>query len=1140
MANIRKSFNLRSGVQVDEDNLLVNSLGNVGLGTTVPSETLDVRGNIKSVGVVTAIGGFISGGLESVGVSTFSNDVLIGSGITAYSAVGVVSATSFRGDGSQLTNIPTSQWTDYDPGLGYTSIYNEGFVGIATTNPSFTLQIGGNSDLTNFRNGVGINSSGNMVVTGIVTSGSFKGEGSDITDLNANNIKSGIVSNAYLQAGYEFLGILTASQFKGNVLGDVVGFATTARDLVDGLDLSFGSFTSDNAQIGILTVTGLLIAPNDPIGVGTTAPQANIHVKKAGISSIQISSDTDRSIITLSRGVDQQGNASEIRFANSLGSFPNSDSMTLDFINYSVGSINSYLHAGAPGIGTGQFNWFLGKNTSQLMTLTSEGQLGIGRTIPDNTLDVVGTSTVRSNSFVGGNFNVVGNTKIEGNIVVDGTYNLTSTDIAGLNLDVSSGHSNIKNLNIDGDLRVGAASTLGETEMDKLNVGYPYGGAGGKRFALNSDSTNSVAIGTDRPINDVGLIALDVRHGKATFSGIGVGITAIIAPVDFRNAGRSHADVSISPLDANRMYMYPPKATNTERGNFAGLTGGAMFYNSDANALQVYNGSSWTSLGSGGGGGEANQNAFSNIAVAGQSNIAADSSTDTLTLVGGANVTITTNAGNDSVTIAAGGGGSSTFTGLSDTPNSFTSRKYLRVNSAGNALEFKNSGLGDGFVNAADYGLDASATTGSTNVDAINAAISALGTNGGTIFFPGGMFYLNATITLGGSNNSIRFVGSGHQNFGGGGDSGGTVLRRDQDDEFFNITNSRAIHFVGITFKGGTASSSGGNDGVSGGTGAITVTANAGCQGHLYENLVFYGIKNCLNFIGLSDSIIRGCRFRHPPTDKGTGSFITLSSNPVNMDPTADPQPAGHERLDQIRISDCVGDGYLGSGANQFNNQVDGIFIRGFSNTIFVTNTSMIRLNRSYYTDGTWSGEFLYFQNVEAERASGSAGFFFNSNTSYTDKGNFITLDNCFSSTNQVHGIELSTSLDASVNITNCNVRGNKGHGILIDSQGGNTSIVNPIVCGNNADNSGGDHGIVIGSGINDVYIAGGRCGGNTSMTGNGNQAYGIRINDAAHNNIRIIGTNCTGNATGGIDASLSGTGNKIQFNAGSALSVNS
>ena len=135
----------------------------------------------------------------------------------------------------------------------------------------------------------------------------------------------------------------------------------------------------------------------------------------------------------------------------------------------------------------------------------------------------------------------------------------------------------------------------------------------------------------------------------------------------------------------------------------------------------------------------------------------------------------------------------------------------------------KNSGVGDGFVNAADYGLDASATSGSTNLDAINDAITALGTDGGTIFFPGGMFYLSGTISLGINNNSIRFVGAGHQNYGGGTDSGGTVLRKDVNNEFFNITNSRAIHFVGITFKGGSASSGGGNAGIGGGTGAITV-----------------------------------------------------------------------------------------------------------------------------------------------------------------------------------------------------------------------------------------------------------------------------------------------------------------------------
>jgi hypothetical protein len=48
------------------------------------------------------------------------------------------------------------------------------------------------------------------------------------------------------------------------------------------------------------------------------------------------------------------------------------------------------------------------------------------------------------------------------------------------------------------------------------------------------------------------------------------------------------------------------------------------------------------------------QNAFTTVAVAGQTSVAADSSTDTLTLVAGANVTITTDAGTDSITINAG------------------------------------------------------------------------------------------------------------------------------------------------------------------------------------------------------------------------------------------------------------------------------------------------------------------------------------------------------------------------------------------------------------------------------------------------------------------------------------------------------
>ena len=71
-------------------------------------------------------------------------------------------------------------------------------------------------------------------------------------------------------------------------------------------------------------------------------------------------------------------------------------------------------------------------------------------------------------------------------------------------------------------------------------------------------------------------------------------------------------------------------------------------------------------------GGGGTQNLFANIAVAGQNTVTADSTTDTLTLVGGTNVTITTDSGTDTITInSSGGGGGGGTPGGSDTQVQF-------------------------------------------------------------------------------------------------------------------------------------------------------------------------------------------------------------------------------------------------------------------------------------------------------------------------------------------------------------------------------------------------------------------------------------------------------------------------------------
>lgn len=56
-------------------------------------------------------------------------------------------------------------------------------------------------------------------------------------------------------------------------------------------------------------------------------------------------------------------------------------------------------------------------------------------------------------------------------------------------------------------------------------------------------------------------------------------------------------------------------------------------------------------------GGGGSSNSFATISVAGQSNVVADSSTDTLTLVAGSGISITTNQSTDTITITSTGGG---------------------------------------------------------------------------------------------------------------------------------------------------------------------------------------------------------------------------------------------------------------------------------------------------------------------------------------------------------------------------------------------------------------------------------------------------------------------------------------------------
>ena len=676
MANYNKQFNFRNGVQVDDDNLVVSPTGLVGIGTTVPTEALDVvNGNVKVSGFATAAS-LLSRSLEVDGtaeISTINFTDAIGAGVSISS--GFITATdptgivTYYGDARFLQGMPSSQWIDKDVGLGFTSIYNRGFVGVATDDPRFTLQVAGGISTTAFNYGVGIHSSGDIYATGIVTAYSFAGIGSELTLLDGANIGLGTISNDRLPVlenskipnDFVVTGVITATRFDGNiqagfvtatsgftgnitgnVTGDVVGTASTAESLTGTPNIVVGVLTAsavsassfiggisgdvtgnltgtattassltsnavvniDQAKVGLSTVeTSIGIGTDYLTGFieigGTRSDSADLFINRAfdrtnsGLTTTQVSdasvklwSDLGQSTVTIGTSEANNGTNGQIRYGNRSLGFPYSTPDSLDFLNYGDGSINYYLQAGAAGIGTGDFHWHNKDGT--MMSLTYEGNLGIGLTNPTHRLHVAGLSTF------------VGEATFTSNVTIDGTLSVNAANaiIASLTGDVTGdltgnvrAQSGISTFN---DVHMTSNVAIGVTVDDTGNTPFRIGPNVLDRFMVDSDG--NVGIRTDTITTEIELHVngdIKAQHGLVVGPTLdpkaGIDFSSL---VDVTDAGTSRASIA---------YMIPPRLTTTQRNALTDTVGnalgsdeaGATIYNITTNKLQVWNGTTW-------------------------------------------------------------------------------------------------------------------------------------------------------------------------------------------------------------------------------------------------------------------------------------------------------------------------------------------------------------------------------------------------------------------------------------------------------------------------------------------------------------------------------------------------------------------
>ena len=345
MANIRKSFNFRSGLQVDNDNFVINENGLVGIGTSAPSlYKLNIYGDTRNTGLVTTSELY-------AGVGTISNFEATNANIT-----GVLTATQLSLGGQLVgSNLVGYAYTAWITSPGDVGLHTLSSVGVGTTAKSQYI----------------LDALGNVNITG---------------DLTATNLSGAL-------AATNISGTLTNNQLPSNI----------------------------TATTGLNVGTDFNVLSSGRVGIGTELPTSELQIRKSSGSLLEVVSDSGQSRISIGQSVGVGNSTAVLRFGNSDKSF--------DIINRDTGNINFYLHSGT-GVGnTGDYRWYYGKNLgSPLMSLTYGGNLGLGKTNPDNTLHVVGTSTITSTAYFGGDIRAkkIYFTEIENGGIVKSNTNITS------------------------------------------------------------------------------------------------------------------------------------------------------------------------------------------------------------------------------------------------------------------------------------------------------------------------------------------------------------------------------------------------------------------------------------------------------------------------------------------------------------------------------------------------------------------------------------------------------------------------------------------------------------------------------------------------------------------------------------------
>jgi hypothetical protein len=377
----------------------------VGIGTTNATSKLTVVGDANITGVLT-----VSNGIQGIGIQ--SGGISITAGIlTALNFVGAGNSFSYNAGTKTIDiDIGGGQWTYTDTSSTATSnIYRlNGNVGIGTTNPTSKLTVVGDVNVSgvltasNGIQGIGIQSGGVNITTGIITTLNFVG-----TAVSTITNSSGLVE-INVKAGQFTRGTSTFTATAGQTSFSVNYTPNFIDVFLNGVKLTSSEFTATNGTSIVLTdaafvddIIDVVVFQNSGLFDSSKWSAIDINNPVSGNiyklnGNVGIGTTNATSKLTVSGNVNVSGVVTATGGFN-LGIQSGGISVTagvLTALNF-IGAGNSFSYnAGTKtidiDIGGGQWTYTNTSNTATSNIYRLNGNVGIGTTSGNARLDIEG------------------------------------------------------------------------------------------------------------------------------------------------------------------------------------------------------------------------------------------------------------------------------------------------------------------------------------------------------------------------------------------------------------------------------------------------------------------------------------------------------------------------------------------------------------------------------------------------------------------------------------------------------------------------------------------------------------------------------------------------------------------------------